>query len=54
MKENIIAVGSDVSKDKIDVLIKNKKGLHFTIKNNELGFEKLLKKLPENSVVCMV
>lgn len=53
MKESIIAVGSDVSKDKIDVLIKNKKGLHFTIKNNELGFEKLLKKLPENSVVCM-
>lgn len=53
MTHSFIAVGSDIAKDKIDIYIKDKKGLNLQIKNNETGFKKLLSKLPENSIVCM-
>lgn len=55
MKQTFIAVGCDISKDKIDIYINDEKGFYFTIKNNELGFNKLLKKLPEKQkyIVCM-
>lgn len=55
MKRIFIAVGCDISKDKIYIYINIGKGIHLVIRNNQSGFEKLLRKLPEKDeyIICM-
>ena len=45
----MIAVGSDISQKTIDVQILDENETYIKIQNNEIGFNKLLKKLSDNT-----